>query len=47
MATLKGGKLDSGLKGNQTFVYAVTEIPLPSLECCRDFLTGKLACNAI
>ena len=47
MATLKGGELYSGLEGNQTAVYAVTQIPLLSLQCCRDFQTRKLASNAI
>ena len=47
MATLKDGKLDSGLEGNQTVVYAVTQIPLLSPQCCRDFQTRKLACNVI
>ena len=28
MATLKNGQLYSGLEGNQTLVYAVTQIPL-------------------
>ena len=43
MATLKDGELYSGLEGNQTVVYAVTQISLPSLQCCRDFQTRKLA----
>ena len=47
MATLKDGKVDSELEGNQTVVYAVTQIPLSSLQCCRDFQTRKFACNAI
>ena len=32
MATVKGGRLVSGLEGNQTVVYAVIEIPLPSVQ---------------
>ena len=47
MTTLKAGKLDSALEGIQTVSYGVTLIPLPSLQCCRDFQTRKLACNAI
>ena len=47
MATLKDGELFSGLGGHQPFAYAVTEIPLFSLQCYRDFQTRKLACNAI
>ena len=35
MTTLKDGELYSGLEGNQTVVYAVTRIPLLSLQCCR------------
>ena len=47
MAILKDGQFYSGLEGNQTVVYAVTHIHLLSLQCCRDFQTRKLACNAI
>ena len=47
MATLKDRELYSGLEGYQTIVYAVTHIPLLSLQCCRDFQTRKLACNTI
>ena len=43
MATLKEGELYSGLEGNQTVVYAVTQIPLLSLQCCRDFQTKKIS----
>ena len=38
MTTLKDGELNSGLEGNQTTVYAVTQIPLLSLQCFRGFL---------
>ena len=47
MATLKDGKLYSGLEGNQTVIYALTKIPLLSLQCCRDFETRKLVCIVI
>ena len=47
MAILKDGELYSGLEGNQTVVYAVTQIPLTSLQYCRDFQTRKLECNDI
>ena len=47
METLKDGELYSRLEGNQTFVYTVTQIPFLSLQCCRDFQTSKLECNAI
>ena len=47
MATLKDGELYSRLEGHQTVVYVVTQIPLLSLQCCRNFWTGKLARNAI
>ena len=47
MTTLKAGNLFSGLEGNQTVVYAVTHIPLLSIQCCRDYQTRKLACRAI
>ena len=47
MARFKDGKLDFGLEGNQAVVYALTQIPLLSLHCCRDFENRKLACNAI
>ena len=43
MATLKDRELYSGLEGNQTLLYAATQIPLLSLQCCRDFQTRKLA----
>ena len=43
MATLEDGELYSGLERNQTVVYAVTQIPLLSLQCCHDFSTTKLA----
>ena len=46
MATLRDGELYSGLEGNQTLVYAVTQIPLLPLQCCRDFQARKFACNA-
>ena len=47
MATLKDGELYSELEGHQPVVYIVTQIPFLSLQCCRDFQTTKLACNAI
>ena len=47
MTTLKDGKLDSGLERNKIVLYAVTEIHLSSLQCCRDFQTRKLVCNAM
>ena len=47
MATLKDEELYSGLEGNQPVVYAVKQIILLSPQCCRDFETGKLACNVI
>ena len=47
MATFKDGELYSGLEGHQTVVYAVTQITLLSLQCCRYFQTGKLACSTI
>ena len=47
MATLKDGELCYGLEGHQPLVYAVKQIPLLSLQCCRGFQTGKLACNAV
>ena len=47
MATFKDGEIYSGLEGHQPFVYVVTQIPLLSLQCCRDFQIRKLACNAI
>ena len=47
MATLKDGELYSGLEGNQIVVYAVTQIHLLSLQCCRDFETKQLAYKAI
>ena len=47
MAILKDWELYCGLEGNQTFVHAVTQIPLLSLQCCRDFQTTKSACNPI
>ena len=47
MATLKDEELYSELEEHQTVVYAVTQIPLLSLQCCRDFQAGKLASNAI
>ena len=43
MPTLKDGKLDSVLEGNETVVDEVAQIPLPSLQCNRDFQTKKLA----
>ena len=42
MPTLKDGELNSGLEGNQTVFYTVEQIPLLSLQCCRDFQTRKL-----
>ena len=36
MATFKNGELYSGLVGRQTVIYAITQIPLPSLQFCRD-----------
>ena len=42
MAILKDGELYSELEGNHTVVYAVTSIPLLSLQCCRDFQIRKL-----
>ena len=47
MSTLKVGELYSGLVGNQTVVYAVTQIPLLSPQCCSNFQARKLAYNAI
>ena len=32
---------------HQAVVYAVTQIPLLSLQCCRNFQTRKVSCNAI
>ena len=43
MATLKDGELYSGVEGHQPLAYAVTQIPLLSLQLCRDFQTRKLA----
>ena len=44
MATLKDGELFSELLGHQPLAYADTEeIPLLSLQRCRDFQTRKLA----
>ena len=45
MATFKDGEFYSTLGGHQPVVYAVTQIPLHSLQCCRDFQTRKLGCN--
>ena len=45
MATLKDEELFSGLERHQPFAYAVTEIPLLSLQRFQDFQTRKLACN--
>ena len=42
MAALKDGEIYSGLEENQTVVYAVVQIPLLSLQLCRDFQTRKL-----
>ena len=36
---IEGRLLSSGLEGHQPLVYAVTQIPLLSLQCCRDFQT--------
>ena len=47
MTTLKDGELYPGLEGYQPLVYEVIQIPLLSSQCCRDFQTRKLACNAI
>ena len=47
MATLKDGELYSELEGRHSLVYAVIQITLLSLQCCHDFQTRKLACNAI
>ena len=47
MAKLKDGEYYSGLEGHKPLVYAVIQIPLLSLQCCRDFQTRKFACNAI
>ena len=47
MATLKDWELYSELEGHQHFAYAATEIPLLSLQRCRDFHIRKLACIAI
>ena len=47
MATLRDGKLFSGLEGHQQFAYAITDILLLSLQICRNFQTRKLACNTI
>ena len=47
MATLKDGELYCGLERHQTVVFAVTQISLLCLQCCRDFQIGKLAYNAI
>ena len=43
MATLKDGELYSGLEGHRHVVYAVTEIPVLSLQRCREFQARKLA----
>ena len=43
MATLKDGELFSGIQGHQPSAYAVIEIPLLSLQRCRQFQTRKLA----
>ena len=37
----------SRLKGQQPFACAVTQIPLLSLQCCRDFQTRKFYVNYI
>ena len=37
----------SGLGGNQSLVYAFTQILLLSLQCCHVFEIIKLACNII
>ena len=47
MATLKDGELYSDLEGDQTVVYVVTQVPLLSLQCCRDFQDRKWARNVI
>ena len=47
MATLQDGELHSGMEEIQTLVYAVIQIPLLSLHCCRDFQNRKLACTVI
>ena len=47
MATLKDGELFFGLEGHQPFAYAVTEIPLLSLQRFPDFQIRKLECNVI
>ena len=39
MATLKDGELYSGLEGNQTVVYVVTENPLRTIQRCRELQT--------
>ena len=47
MPALKDGKIYSDMDGHQSPVYAVIQITLFSLQRCRDFQTGKLACNGI
>ena len=44
---LKYGDLLSRLERHQPLVYAVTQVPLLSLQRCRDFQTRKLACTTI
>ena len=44
---MKDGAHFSGLEEHQPFAYAVTEIPLLSLQRCRDFQTRKLARNTM
>ena len=39
MATMKDGAHISRLEGHQPFAYAVTEIPLLSLQHCYNFQT--------
>ena len=47
MATMKERQLYVGVEGHQPLVCTVIQIPLLSLQRCRDFQTRKLACNAI
>ena len=43
MATLKDRQLYSRMEGHQPVVYAATEIPLLSLQRCRDFQDQKMS----
>ena len=43
MTTLEDGEVVCGLEGHQPFAYSVIEIPLLSLQRCREIQTRKLA----